>query len=113
MEDHGWTGTRAFDVKPYRSDTAQEVWDLVRGCIRSYLILRDKVRQWNEDREIQELVSGLDANDPELEALSRPSPENAQALREQSFDPTELAARSLGYQRLDQLTFELLTGVRG
>ena len=113
MEDHGWTGTRAFDVKPYRSDTAQEVWDLVRGCIRSYLILRDKVRQWNEDREIQELVSGLDANDPELEALSRPSPENAQALRERSFDPTELAARSLGYQRLDQLTFELLTGVRG
>ncbi|MDQ3493631.1 MAG: xylose isomerase, partial [Chloroflexota bacterium] len=91
----------------------EEVWDLVRGCIRSYLILRDKVRQWNEDAEIQELVSGLDVSDPELETLSQWSPENGRALRERTFDPAELAARSLGYQRLDQLTFELLTGVRG
>lgn len=113
LEDQGWTGTRAFDVKPYRADTAEEVWDLVRGCIRSYVILREKVHQWNQDAQIQELLAGLDAGDAELEALSRWSPENGRALRERSFDPVELAMRSLGYQRLDQLTFELLTGVRG
>ncbi len=113
LEESGWTGTRAFDVKPYRSDAPEEVWDLVRGCIRSYLILREKVAQWAADAEIQELVVALDVADPELEAMSAWSVDNARALREVTFDPDALAARRLGYQRLDQLTFELLAGVRG
>jgi xylose isomerase len=47
LEDANWDGTRAFDVKPYRADSQDEVWDLVRGCIRSYLILRERVQRFN------------------------------------------------------------------
>ena len=112
LEDSGWTGTRAFDVKPYRQDAPEDVWDLVRGCIRSYLVLREKVRQWNADAEIQQLIAALDVVDEEVAPLLAWSGEHAAALKARTFDPDVLAGRRLRYQRLDQLTFELLAGVR-
>jgi xylose isomerase len=107
LEDNHWQGTRAFDVKPYRQDQPEEVWDLVRGCIRSYLILREKVEQFNTDPEIQSLLRSVRSDDEDVEDMS------AERLKREGFDPDGLAKRKLGYQRLDQLTFELLAGVRG
>jgi xylose isomerase len=106
LEDNHWEGTRAFDVKPYRQDQPEDVWDLVRGCIRSYLILREKVAAFNADREIQELLSSLQVHDQSLDRAG------AERLRREALDPDALGSRTLGYQRLDQLTFELLAGVR-
>jgi xylose isomerase len=40
------------------------------------------------------------------------SPQKAAALKEETFDRTALGARGLGYERLDQLTIELLLGLR-
>jgi xylose isomerase len=94
-------------VKPYRQDQPEEVWDLVRGCIRSYLILREKVEQFNTDPEIQSLLRSVRSDDEDVEDMS------AERLKREGFDPDGLAKRKLGYQRLDQLTFELLAGVRG
>ncbi|MFN2520770.1 MAG: xylose isomerase [Candidatus Limnocylindria bacterium] len=112
LEDSGWPGTRAFDVKPYRQDTPDDVWDLVRGCIRSYLVLREKVRRWNEDPDIQQLVAALEVTDAEVAPLLAWSPAHAAALKDRAFDPDALASRRFSYQRLDQLTFDLLAGVR-
>ncbi len=106
LEDNHWPGTRAFDVKPYRQDTQEEVWDLVRGCIRSYLILREKVAQFNADPEIQQRLRSLQVHDDTLSRIE------AGDLKERRFDVERLADRKLGYQQLDQLTFELLAGVR-
>ena len=106
LEDNHWPGTRAFDVKPYRQDSAEEVWDLVRGCMRSYLILREKVAAFNADSEIQALLAAVEVDDGRLRTM------DAGALKQEAFDPDALAGRTLGYQRLDQLTFELLAGVR-
>ena len=39
-------------------------------------------------------------------------PERAAALKGANFDRVELAARGLAYERLDQLTVEVLLGVR-
>jgi xylose isomerase len=112
LEDERWDGPRAFDVKPYRQDSAEEVWDLVRGCIRSYLVLREKARRFSADREIQALIAELGVADAELENASGWSTSNAAHLKQRTFDPDVMASRRLGYQRLDQLTFELLAGVR-
>ena len=85
----------------------------MRGCIRSYLILRERVQRFNADAEIQSLLADLRVEDRELEALCRSfSVDNAAALQAHAFDPAELADRRLNYQRLDQMTFELLAGVR-
>jgi xylose isomerase len=75
--------------------------------MRSYLILRERVAAFNAEKEIQELIGSLSMDDPDLSRLE------AAALKTQQFDPQQLANRKLAYQRLDQMTFELLTGIRG
>jgi xylose isomerase len=113
LEDSGWSGPRHFDVKPYRQDAPDEVWDLVRGCIRSYLVLREKVQHFNADPEIQACLARLEVDDADLAPLMGTySRQHAEQLKAHQFDPAALAERKLGYQRLDQLTFELLAGVR-
>jgi xylose isomerase len=81
--------------------------------MRSYLILKEKACQFNEDVEIQGLLADLRARDPELEALmANYSAENTEKLRKIDFKPDTIAQKGLGYEKLDQLTFEILTGVR-
>ena len=113
LEDHAWSGPRHFDVKPYRQDTVDEVFDLVAGCMRSYLVLREKVQRFNADADIQAMLGQLQVRDDVLAGMTRAySSDNAGALKSRSFDLTEMSERKLGYQRLDQLVFELLTGAR-
>ncbi|MBV9323185.1 MAG: xylose isomerase [Chloroflexi bacterium] len=113
LEDHGWSGPRHFDVKPYRPDSVEEVFDLVAGCMRSYLVLREKVQRFNADAEIQTMLRQLQLDDDELVGMTRAySSENVGALKARSFNLSEMAERKLGYQRLDQLVFDLLTGAR-
>lgn len=113
LEDQGWSGPRHFDVKPYRPDTIDEVFDLVAGCMRSYLVLREKVQRFNADAEIQAMLRELEFLDEGASALTQTySANNATTLKDRSFPLQEMADRKLGYQRLDQLVFELLTGAR-
>ena len=112
LEDNAWDGPRAFDVKPYRPDAPDEVWDLVRGCMRSYLVLKEKAQRFNQDQEIQALVRGAAAADGQVGGWQGWSPDNAEALKGHTFDLAAMTERPFGYQRLDQLTFDLLTGVR-
>jgi xylose isomerase len=112
LEDNAWDGPRAFDVKPYRADAPEEVWDLVRGCIRSYLVLKEKAQRFKQDQEIQSILGWRDSADGHVAQWQCWSPENAQALKDFGFDLLAMSGHPFGYQRLDQLTFELLTGVR-
>jgi len=50
--------------------------------------------------------------DDALRALSDFTPDNAQALKAHVFDREALGARGPGLEHLDQLTAELLLGVR-
>lgn len=89
----------------------EEVWDLVCGCMRSYPVLRDKARRFNTDAEIQALLGAVPA-DGQTRQMQAWSPDTAQRVKEHTFDLAAMANRPFGYQRLDQLTFDLLTGVR-
>ena len=71
--------------------------------MRTYLILKDKAARWNADKEIQALLRESGSNAP-LPARD--------ALLAQNFDRAALAAKGLAYERLDQLTMEVLLGVR-
>ena len=57
LEDAGWDGMRHFDAHPYRTEDPDGVWDFARGCIRTYLILREKVRRFHADADIAEALS--------------------------------------------------------
>ncbi len=110
LEDVGYTGSRHFDAHAYRTEDVAGVKDFARGCMRTYLILKEKAAQWNADREIQALLADINAGDQTPHIYS---PAAAEALKAQPFDRVALGSRGLAYERLDQLTVEVLLGVRG
>ena len=113
LEDNEWGGMRHFDAHAYRTEDQEGVWDFAAGCMRTYLILKEKVNQFNEDSEIQGILAEVQAKDTELEALiSGYSNDKAQKLRATDFDPDEIASKGCSYEKLDQLTVEILLGVR-
>jgi predicted negative regulator of RcsB-dependent stress response len=61
----------------------------------------------------QALLAEINAEDPGMSALDgKYSREKAEAIKAYSFDTNALASRGLRYERLDQLTVDLLLGVR-
>src|SRR5438105_4094281 len=112
LEDVKYDGPRHFDAHAYRTEDYGGVRDFARGCMRPYLILRERPRQWREDREIQTLVASLAGEPHRAPALSAYSPQHRDALLGEAFDRAELARRGLAYERLDQLTMDVLLGAR-
>ena len=113
LEDVGYEGNRHFDAHAYRTEDYEGVKDFARGCMRTYLILKEKAAQFNADPEIQALLAAITADDGSLDAFQGAyTSEKAAALKNQAFDRPALGARGLQYERLDQLTIDLLLGVR-
>jgi xylose isomerase len=113
LEDVGYVGSRHFDAHAFRTEDHAGVKEFARGCMRTYLILKEKARQFNADAEIQALLREITADDGQAPAWTGGySPERAAALKAHAFDRPALGARGLPYERLDQLTVELLLGVR-
>ena len=112
LEDVGYEGPRHFDAHAYRTEGIEGVKDFARGCMRTYLILKDTAARWNADPEISELVAALDRRSQPSPPVGQYSDATARALREHRFDRTALGERELSYERLDQLTIEILLGVR-
>ncbi|HEU5317905.1 MAG TPA: xylose isomerase [Chloroflexota bacterium] len=114
LEDSGYDGMRHFDAHAYRTEDLDGVKDFARGCMRSYLIFKEKARQFNEDAEIQQLLREILVHDAELERLTATyTKENAAQLGARTFDREDIGRHRLPYERLDQLTIDLLLGVRG
>jgi xylose isomerase len=112
LEDVGYDGPRHFDAHAYRTEDYDGVLDFARGCMRTYLILKECARRWNADPDIQALVRESEAAGAGAPELRRYSPEHRKQLLSESFDRAALASRGLAYERLDQLTMEVLLGVR-
>jgi xylose isomerase len=113
LEDVGYDESRHFDAHAFRTADYEDVKAFARGCMRTYLILKEKAAQFNADSEIQGLLTEINADDGAHSYLGGGySREKADRLKGESFSPDALAQRSLPYERLDQLTIELLLGVR-
>ena len=112
LEEVGYAGPRHFDAHAYRTEGLEGVKHFARGCMRTYLILKDKAVRWIADPEISELVAELDRGSQPSPPIGQYSDATARALREHRFDRQALGARELAYERLDQLTIEILLGVR-
>jgi len=110
LEDAGWDGMRHFDAHAYRTEDAEGVWDFARGCMRTYLILRDKARRFATDPDIAEALRVARAD--RLGEPTLRSGETIDDLRRGSYDRDALADVGYGHERLDQLVTELLLGVR-
>jgi xylose isomerase len=113
LEEVGYTGSRHFDAHAYRTADLDDVKAFARGCMRTYLILKEKAQRFNQDAEIQGLLAEIAADDGAMRRYQGEySAEVAAALKAETFDRRALGARGLPYERLDQLAVELLLGVR-
>jgi xylose isomerase len=113
LEDVGYSGSKHFDAHAYRTDDWEGVKSFARGCMRNYLILKEKAQRFNEDSEIQALLAEINADNGTLSYLRGGySKDTMEKLKTTTFDRIEIGKRGLPYERLDQLTIELLLGVR-
>jgi len=107
LEESGYDGPRHFDAHAYRTEDAEGVWDFACGCMRTYLLLKEKAQQFAAHAEIQALLAEIRGSAERDERYSR---RRADALKAQTFDRAALASRRLAYERLDQLVIDLLLG---
>jgi xylose isomerase len=112
LEDVGYDGPRHFDAHAYRTEDYEGVKEFARGCMRTYLILKERAARWNADAEIQGLLEEAGKSGQGAPAARGYTPSTRDALLKENFDRQALASRGLGYERLDQLTIEVLLGVR-
>ncbi len=113
LETAGYEGPRHFDFKPVRTDGADGVWESAKNCMRNYLILKERSAAFRADPDV---VAALDAS--RLPELAVPTAADglagllADPTAYETFDADAAAARSMAFERLDQLALEHLLGVR-
>ncbi len=105
-----YDGPRHFDFKPPRTEDEAGVWESAAGCMRNYLILKERAAAFRSDPEVVAALKA--AGVPELATPTMAPDESLAALREESFDVEAAAERGCGYERLDQLAMDHLLGVR-
>ncbi|MBV9950034.1 MAG: xylose isomerase [Myxococcales bacterium] len=112
LEDAKWDGMRHFDAHAYRTEDEEGVWDFARGCMRTYLILKEKAERWNADAEIQGILSELRGLGGDAFGAVKFSADAAKQIKEQPLDLAAIRGQGYSYERLDQLTIEILLGAR-
>ncbi len=112
LHDADWRGMRHFDSHAYRTEDQQGVWDFASGSMRTYLILEEKVQRFNADAEIQSLLASLGVRGASGGERVAFTAERAKEIGEEAFELGAMREHGYAYERLDQLTMELLLGVR-
>src|SRR6202789_346944 len=108
LEDVSYAGPRHFDAHAYRTEDYEGVKDFARGCMRTYLILKEKAARWNADKEIQAILKEVHEVVDIILEIGRYSKKGSAALFAHVFDKEVIARKPLPYERLDQLTIDIL-----
>src|SRR5262247_914771 len=73
--ESAYDGPRHFDAHSYRSEDEEGVWAFAAGCMRNYLILKEKARQFDADKDVQALLAeirnSLDGEPTDLGSYTR------------------------------------------
>jgi xylose isomerase len=111
LEDVGYDGPRHFDAHAYRTEDYEGVKDFARGCMRTYLILKEKAKCWNANCKIQSILKEISAAVPGIPSASKYCEKESAALLSHVFDKDAILKKRLPYELLDQLTVDILLGV--
>jgi xylose isomerase len=80
------------------------VWDFVEGNMQTYLLLKEKVKAFQKDSDIEGILNAMRARQKPLPPLEE--------IAATQYDAEKLMATRLPYEKLDQLVVELLLGAR-
>ncbi|MFD7921032.1 xylose isomerase [Streptomyces sp. NPDC059740] len=112
LERGGYQGPRHFDFKPPRTEDFEGVWASAAGCMRNYLILRDRAAAFRADPAVQEALRAA-----RVDELGQPTAADglagllADRTAFEEFDVEAAGARGMAFERLDQLAMDHLLGV--
>jgi len=115
LESAGYEGPRHFDFKPPRTEDYAGVWASAAGCMRNYLILKQKAAAFRADPEVQ---AALRAS--RLDQLAQSTLAQGETITDlladrsafEDFDANAAAERGMAFEQLDQLAMEHLLGAR-
>jgi xylose isomerase len=110
LEDVGYQGPRHFDAHAYRTEDYEGVKDFARGCMRTYLILKEKAACWNANRTISTILQEISAAPGGTPEIARYSKAGSAALLAHAFNKDAMAQKRLPYELLDQVTVDILLG---
>ncbi|MFE5540636.1 xylose isomerase [Streptomyces sp. NPDC056519] len=113
LESAAYTGPRHFDFKPPRTEDADGVWASAAGCMRNYLILKERAAAFRADPEVRAALAASGLGELAL-------PTAADGLRGlladrscyEEFDREAAATRGMAFEHLDQLALDHLLGAR-
>jgi xylose isomerase len=88
------------------------VKDFARGCIRTYLILKEKAARWNSDNQIRSILKEISNGNAGAPDATKYSKKGSASLLSHAFDKDAILKKRLPYELLDQLTVDILLGVR-
>ncbi|MGW1430523.1 xylose isomerase [Streptomyces sp. NPDC002431] len=112
LETAGYAGPRHFDFKPPRTEDLDGVWASAAGCMRNYLILKERAAAFRSDPAVREALAAA-----RLDDLARPTAEDglrgllADRSAFEEFDVDAAAERGMAFEALDQLALDHLLGV--
>jgi len=114
LEEKGYAGPKHFDAHAYRTEDEAGVWDFALGCMRTYNMFKAKVERFNNDAEIQALLAEVNGGDQSFGGIlgQKYTHELGERLKGTEFEPETLAQRGYRYEKLDQLSIEIILGVR-
>ncbi|MFB4311496.1 xylose isomerase [Actinomadura sp. GTD37] len=110
IENSDYSGPIHFDFKPPRTEDDKGVWESAAACMRNWLILREKVRAFRADPDVQDALR--QAKVAELAQPTLADGEDWRSVRDATADAETLGARRTAFEHLDQLALEHLYGVR-
>ncbi len=113
LQTSGYDGVRHFDAHAYRSEDSEGVWDFAAGCMRTYLALAEKSRQFDSSHAIRAAREAARVDELAEPSVGPYSTDAAAALLGEAHDLDALAAHGYKNEHLDQLVVELLLGVGG
>jgi xylose isomerase len=112
LERAGYAGPRHFDAHAYRNEDADGVWDFAAGCMRTYLALAEKARQFDELPEVAEALADASAPDLAQPSVDGDGAGGADLLKAEADALDALAERGYRNEQLDQIVVDVLLGVR-
>jgi xylose isomerase len=110
LETGGYDGPRHFDFKPPRTEDMDGVWRSAAGCMRNYLILKERAAAFRADPDVAEALAATRVDQLRVPTLA--AGESLDQLRGEEFDVEAAGARGFAVERLDQLAMDHLLGVR-
>jgi xylose isomerase len=105
----GYEGPLHFDAHAYRNENLEGVWDFAAGCMRTFTVLADAARRFDELPEVAEAMQVASVAELGVPSVDGDSPDT---LKAEVAALDSLAGRGYYNERLDQLLIDVLTGSR-